>query len=103
MAQTPSSEKFSTAADQYAESLTGTLDAVPVRLPDATHSSSQPRRTSLLQKLRQQVSNFSFRRKLTLVLIVGVALPLLLATQITLGLTQHQAIAELDNTLAIQF
>jgi methyl-accepting chemotaxis protein PixJ len=73
----------------------------PANRPSDLYSLSTRPKPKVSLNLRQHWENLGFRSKLTLFLIVGIALALLVATQITVGLTQQQAIANLDHSLRI--
>ena len=69
------------------------------QLSEASTLSAQSHPLKLLKYLRYRWQNRSFRSKLILLLILGIALPLFITTQITLGFSQQQAIADLDSQL----
>ena len=54
---------------------------------------------SLFQRLRQGWDNFNFRTKLTLLLVVGAALPVIAATQSIITIAQRQSIEGLEEVL----
>jgi methyl-accepting chemotaxis protein PixJ len=99
MAQTPPSKNRQILKNRQIEAPSESLDTLQHQSPNPNSFSTQSRQKSFLQKLFQPWENLGFRNKLTLILLVGISVALLTTTQITVGLIQQQAIANIDVSL----
>lgn len=101
MAQIPPSNNRRVVINRRSNTGPKNLDWFPNRSANLNSSSALSLQKSLFQKPRQLWENLGFRNKLTIFLLVGISISLLAITQITVVLTQRQAIADLDSSLKI--